>query len=73
MSALQCCQLLTKGQVLQKESATIAEESQNHTYKEPHDVYHAGLLSHSDCGQQLYILLKSYADIILARDKPHLI
>ena len=36
---------------------------------QPHDVYHAGLLSHSACGQQLYILLKSYADIILPSDR----
>jgi len=69
MSALQCCELLTKSQVFQKESATIAEESQDHTYKELHDVYHASLLSHSACGQQLCILLKSQTDRILANDR----
>src|SRR5437588_11948209 len=68
MSPLQCCELLTKSQVFQKESATIAEESQDHTYKELHDVYHASLLSHSACGQQLCILLKSQTDRILAND-----
>src|SRR5437588_11135189 len=69
MSPLQCCELLTKSQVFQKESATIAEESQDHTYKELHDVYHASLLSHSACGQQLCILLKSQTDRILANDR----
>jgi len=69
MFALQCCQLLTKSQVFQKESATIAEESQNRTDKEPHDVYHASLLSYPACGQQLCVLLKSKTDRISARHK----
>jgi hypothetical protein len=37
--------------------------------QEPFDVYHASLLSHSACGQQLCILLKSRTDRILANDR----
>ena len=69
MSSLQCRELLAKSQVFKKESATIAEESQDRAYKEPNEIYHARLLSHSACGQQLCILLKSQADRILANDK----
>lgn len=68
MSTFQHGELLPKSQVFKKESATITEESQNRTYKEPHDVYHTSLLSHSACGQQPCILLKSRADRILAMD-----
>jgi len=73
MFALQCCELLAKGQVFKEESATIAEESQDRTYKELNDIYHASLLSHSACGQQLCILLKSQADRILANDSQKLV
>ena len=71
MSSLQRCELLTKGQIFKDESLTSPKASQNRTGKEPNDIYHATLLSHSACGQQLCILLKSQSDRLLAnhRDK----
>jgi hypothetical protein len=73
MSSLQRCELLTKGQIFKDESLTSPKESQNRTDKEPNDFYHASLLSHSACGQQLCILLKSQSDRILANHNQSLL
>src|SRR5437660_9224469 len=42
MSALQCCELLAKSQVFQKQASTSAEESKNRAKKKSHGIDHAG-------------------------------
>src|ERR1700747_3556908 len=42
MSALQCCELLAKSQVFQKQGSTRAEESRNRAKKKSHGIDHAG-------------------------------
>jgi len=69
MSALQCRELLAKGEVFQKQPTTIAEEAPDRSRQEPNGVYHVPVLSHSACGWQRRMLLKSQADRILARHR----
>src|SRR5580700_4934933 len=42
MTALQCCELLAKSQVFQKQASTSAEESKNRAKKKSHGIDHAG-------------------------------
>jgi hypothetical protein len=60
--------LLAKSQVLNKKPATSAKETKKGAYQKADDIYHVMVLSHSACGPQRSILLKSQADIILAND-----
>jgi len=70
MSALQYCELLAKGEVFQKQPTMSVEEAPDRSRQEPNDVYHVPVLSHSACGWQRRMLLKSQADRILARHSP---
>ena len=69
MSALQYCELLAKGEVFQKQPTMSVEEAPDRSRQEPNGVYHVPVLSHSACGWQRRMLLKSQADRILARHK----
>ena len=62
-------ELLTKGQVFEKESATSTDKPNNRTCQESDGTYHARVLAYFPCGRQCRILLKSQADRFLARDK----
>ena len=66
--SFQCRQLLAKGQVFEKQSATTMEESEDRTDQQYKRVYHVRVLSRFVCEWQCRILLKSQADGILARD-----
>ena len=61
-------ELLTKGQVFEKESATSTDKPKNRTCQESDGTYHARVLAYFPCGRQCRILLKSQADRFLARD-----
>ncbi len=61
-------ELLTKGQVFKKESATSTDKPKNRTCQESDGTYHARVLAHFPCGRQCRILLKSQADRILAKE-----
>jgi hypothetical protein len=68
MSALQYCELLAKGEVFQKQPTMSVEEAPDRSRQEPNGVYPVPVLSHSACGWQRRMLLKSQADRILAKD-----
>jgi hypothetical protein len=68
MSSLQCRELLANSQIFKKDLVTSVEDSKDRTYKEPHGVDHATVLSHLAGGWQPCILLKSQAHRILAND-----
>ena len=69
MSALQYCELRPKGEVFQKQPTMCVEEAPDRSRQKPNGVYHVPVLSHSACGWQRRMLLKSQADRILARHK----
>ena len=72
MSALKYCELLAKGEVFQKQPTMSVEEAADRSRQEPNGVYHVAVLSHSACGWQHRMLLKSQADRILARHRASL-
>jgi hypothetical protein len=65
MSALQYRELLAKGEVFEKQPTMSVEEAPDRSRQEPSGVYHVPVLSHSACGWQHLMLLKSQADRIL--------
>jgi hypothetical protein len=69
MFSLQYRELLAKGEVFQKQPTMSVEEAPDHSRQEPNDVHHVQVLSHSACGWQRRMLLKSQADRILANDR----
>ena len=72
MPSFQCRELLAKGQVFEKQSATTMEESEDRTDQEYKRVYHVRVLSRFACEWQCRILLKSQADRILVNDRFYL-
>jgi hypothetical protein len=50
--ALQCHELLAKGQVFKKQAPTRSEEAKDHSREEPNHIYHAPVLSQSACREQ---------------------
>jgi hypothetical protein len=68
MPSLQRCELLTKNQILKKQSVTGAKHSNDHACQKSEGGYQTDLVLHSACGSQCCILLKSLADRILAKD-----
>jgi hypothetical protein len=49
MPSFQCCELLAKSEVFEKQPATTVEESEDHTRQEYKRVYHVRVLSRFAC------------------------
>jgi hypothetical protein len=65
----QCRELLARSEVLEQQTATTVEESEDRTEQEYKRVYRVRVLSRFACEWQWRILLKSRADSVLAKDK----